>query len=353
MISTQDLVKGVDLTALVDVGGTQLNQLVDVGRLATDKGMIIETQDSGPDVPVVPDPNTSYSGITPTWWTKYIWRRVPFEGEDTEIFNYIWDANAVDDPVFLQWVLIDKAGRDSLSIAQEALADAATAQNTADTAQTNANNAQTSADAAQTDVDTLNATVEAITASIAILDETLNDLWTPGDLKHTCKTTIYSTAENQGWVECDGSTISRTIFSALFAAIGTTWGPGDGSTTFKVPDFRGRCLVGKGTGAGLTARELGLTNAGAETHLLSGAESGTSAHTHFLAANEIVPTTGATLTNANRVAYDGESGEERYILQGTNTAATLGLSSASVAADAASAHNNMPPFGVARIVMKS
>jgi microcystin-dependent protein len=38
---------------------------------------------------------------------------------------------------------------------------------------------------------------------------------------------------------CDGSAISRTNFSALFAAIGTTYGVGDGSTTFNVPDFRG------------------------------------------------------------------------------------------------------------------
>lgn len=42
-----------------------------------------------------------------------------------------------------------------------------------------------------------------------------------------------------GYLECDGSAISRTTYSGLFTAIGTTYGVGDGSTTFNVPDFRG------------------------------------------------------------------------------------------------------------------
>lgn len=42
-----------------------------------------------------------------------------------------------------------------------------------------------------------------------------------------------------GFLECDGSAISRTTYAALFAVIGTTWGSGNGSTTFNIPDFRG------------------------------------------------------------------------------------------------------------------
>lgn len=49
-----------------------------------------------------------------------------------------------------------------------------------------------------------------------------------------------------GWTRCDGSAISRTTYSNLFAAIGTTWGSGDGSSTFNVPDFRARMLIGAG-----------------------------------------------------------------------------------------------------------
>ena len=47
-----------------------------------------------------------------------------------------------------------------------------------------------------------------------------------------------------GFLLCDGSTVSRTIYSGLFAVIGTAYGEGDGSTTFKLPDFRGAFLRG-------------------------------------------------------------------------------------------------------------
>ena len=49
-----------------------------------------------------------------------------------------------------------------------------------------------------------------------------------------------------GWILCDGRAISRTGFSQLFAVIGTTYGAGDGSTTFNVPDLRGRAVYGVG-----------------------------------------------------------------------------------------------------------
>lgn len=65
---------------------------------------------------------------------------------------------------------------------------------------------------------------------------------TSGDLKPIAGATAPA-----GWVICDGSQLSRTNFSNLFAAIGTSWGPGDGSTTFNIPDLRGRVLVGAGS----------------------------------------------------------------------------------------------------------
>lgn len=47
-----------------------------------------------------------------------------------------------------------------------------------------------------------------------------------------------------GWLICDGSAISRSTYSTLFGVIATTYGAGDGSTTFNLPDLRGRVLVG-------------------------------------------------------------------------------------------------------------
>jgi len=51
-------------------------------------------------------------------------------------------------------------------------------------------------------------------------------------------------AAPDGWLICDGSAISRTTYAALFTAIGTWWGTGDGTTTFNLPDLRGRMTSG-------------------------------------------------------------------------------------------------------------
>lgn len=56
-----------------------------------------------------------------------------------------------------------------------------------------------------------------------------------------------------GWLACDGSAVSRTTYAALFSAIGTTYGSGNGSTTFNLPDMRGYFLRGSGTNGDGTA----------------------------------------------------------------------------------------------------
>lgn len=64
---------------------------------------------------------------------------------------------------------------------------------------------------------------------------------------------------------CDGSAVSRTTYATLFTAIGTAYGTGDGSTTFNIPDLRGRIAVGKNAA---TFSTLGATG-GEETHTLT------------------------------------------------------------------------------------
>lgn len=61
---------------------------------------------------------------------------------------------------------------------------------------------------------------------------------------------------------CDGSAVSRTTYSALFAALGTTWGAGNGSTTFNVPDFRGRTRFGRDDMGGSAAGRLTTAGGG-------------------------------------------------------------------------------------------
>lgn len=63
-----------------------------------------------------------------------------------------------------------------------------------------------------------------------------------------------------GWMACDGRAVSRTTYSELFAALGTAWGGGDGSTTFNLPPASGRASVGAGnvTDANGTVRAYGF-----------------------------------------------------------------------------------------------
>ena len=56
-----------------------------------------------------------------------------------------------------------------------------------------------------------------------------------------------------GYLECNGATVSRTTYSALFSLIGTTYGAGDSSTTFVLPDLRGEFIRGFDNGRGVDA----------------------------------------------------------------------------------------------------
>lgn len=95
-----------------------------------------------------------------------------------------------------------------------------------------------------------------------------------------------------GWLFADGSAVGRGTYAALFAAIGTQFGVGDGTTTFNLPDMRGRVAVGKNSG---TFSVLGSTG-GEETHAITVGEM--PAHTH----------TGTTGTESNDHTHSGSTG---------------------------------------------
>jgi microcystin-dependent protein len=80
------------------------------------------------------------------------------------------------------------------------------------------------------------------------------------------------------WLNCDGSPQSRTTYAALYALVGTTYGAGDGVTTFNLPDLRGRVGLGIGQGSGLTNRVLAAIG-GEENHVLVTAELAAHVHT--------------------------------------------------------------------------
>lgn len=74
-------------------------------------------------------------------------------------------------------------------------------------------------------------------------------LWDVGDIKPAAYP-VTAGAEPSGWLLCDGRAVSRATYAALYAKLGggsSPFGQGDGSTTFNLPDYQGRSLVGKGT----------------------------------------------------------------------------------------------------------
>lgn len=68
-------------------------------------------------------------------------------------------------------------------------------------------------------------------------------------------------AAPSGWLLCDGSAVSRATYAGLFAVCGTAYGAGDGSTTFNLPDLRGRVALGRDNMGGTSANRVTDTEA--------------------------------------------------------------------------------------------
>ena len=69
-----------------------------------------------------------------------------------------------------------------------------------------------------------------------------------------CVIPFAGAAAPTGWLLCQGQAVSRTTYAQLFSVIGTTYGSGDGSTTFNLPDMRGRVAVGSDANWGCAAK---------------------------------------------------------------------------------------------------
>lgn len=103
-----------------------------------------------------------------------------------------------------------------------------------------------------------------------------------------------------GTLYCDGSAVSRTTYAELFSAIGTTYGAGDGSTTFNLPDLRGQFV--RGTGG--SAEALGIAQGDAIRNIW-----GTTELRPWWSGDEwgtvIVNSTGAFYTDAGTTEVSG------------------------------------------------
>ena len=101
------------------------------------------------------------------------------------------------------------------------------------------------------------------------------------------------------WLLCYGQAISRTAYATLFAAVSTTHGVGDGSTTFNLPDLRGRIPGGKDDMGGTAASRLTTAGSGVNGASL-GAAGG--AQTHALTQAQLPALTFLTTTNTSQGA---------------------------------------------------
>jgi microcystin-dependent protein len=137
-----------------------------------------------------------------------------------------------------------------------------------------------------------------------------------------------------GFLVCDGSAVSRTTYAQLFGLVGTTFGAGDGSTTFNVPDLRGRMVIGPGTGTAPGAINHPLSSTGGE-------------ETHVLAVGEM-PAHGHTIAgNAGFITGGGATASIPV------TGASFKFTSTTDNAGGGGAHNTMSPFLVLTPLIKT
>lgn len=173
-----------------------------------------------------------------------------------------------------------------------------------------------------------------------------------------------------GYLLCDGAAISRTTYSALFALVGTTYGSGDGSLTFNIPDLRGRVIAGQDDMGGSSADRLtGFTggvdgdvlggSGGAETHGLSQAEM--PAHRHLAVHGPITssvpyyhssPGPNTTLTGNFGGGTPDDTVHESYTKVTGGTAGESG-SNPSTSSYSTTAHNNVQPTIILNYIIKT
>ncbi len=166
----------------------------------------------------------------------------------------------------------------------------------------------------------------------------------------------WSTAPD-GYLLEDGTAVSRALYSDLFAAIGTTYGVGDGATTFNLPDSRGRVGVNKSS-ADTEFDTLG-EKYGEKAHTLTGSESGEKGHNHAQDAHSHTGYTSLAdvFSNASsnnwgirygapEIAYNQDIGTSLTIYGNTATNQAIGASSAN------SAHNTIQPSIVKNFAIK-
>ena len=158
-----------------------------------------------------------------------------------------------------------------------------------------------------------------------------------------------------GFLLCDGSNVSRTTYATLFAVIGTTYGAGDGSSTFALPDLRGRVVAGQDDMGGASADRLtdqtgGLNGdtlgdtGGSETHTLTTAQ--LASHTHSFSDTDTI--TAMTFLNDGLGVNRGGSGQSS-----SSNSISVSISGTTGSTGGGSAHNNVQPTIILNYIIRT
>ena len=174
-----------------------------------------------------------------------------------------------------------------------------------------------------------------------------------------------TTAPNSSFVFPFGQAISRTTYSTLFSLVSTTYGAGDGSTTFNVPDLRGRVVAGKDDMGGIAASRI--TSSGSSIiGTTLGAAGGTETQTLTLSqlptgitsanASQAISVTSTVnmLSGGNLNQWNG--GLNNYALQNPSfgTVTSIGNNSISVTSNntSGSSHPNVQPTIICNYILR-
>jgi len=179
-----------------------------------------------------------------------------------------------------------------------------------------------------------------------------------------------ATTEPSGWLFCNGQAISRSDYSSLFGVVGTTYGSGNGTTTFNIPDLRGRIPFGvaanSSTASPLNGATFGSGNfhtlassGGQENHLITAAQTPVKDHTHSASGSMTVfgdysDTQNWDDPNVGPPENYSDYGNLGEIAPGTQkTISSTASSSALAPVAAALPHSNIPPVIVLSYLIKT